>query len=85
MLQMLHAEPLVALMQHNSVWLAVPPRTACILDMCCTGQLEGGPHTAQEVADTLGLVLPPPPGAAAYSQFNAAAAPEDTMQARVTQ
>eukprot|EP00983_Pelagomonas_calceolata_P073981 1152349-Pelagomonas_calceolata.AAC.2 len=51
---------LVALMQHSSIWLAVDPRTAWLLDMCCTGQMEGGPGTAQEVAAQLGLELPPP-------------------------
>ncbi len=61
MLQILLAEPkLVALMQHNGVWLAVTPRTAWVLDQCCLGQQEGGLDTAVQVASVLGLELPPP-------------------------
>ena len=51
---------LVALLQHSSIWLAVDPHTAWLLDMCCTGQMEGGPGTALEVAAHLGVQLPPP-------------------------
>lgn len=61
MLQTLVELELVALLQHSSVWLAVEPRVAWLLDMCCTGQMEGGPGTARETAAVLGLQLPPPP------------------------
>ncbi len=62
MLQMLKQETnLVALLQHNAVWLPADPRTVWVLDMCCKGQLEGGPAMGQQIASTLGLVLPPPP------------------------
>jgi len=80
---------LVALLQHSSIWLAVDPRTAWLLDMCCTGQMEGGPGTAQEVAQQLGLALPPtplppPPSLFSYSigkeHASAAAQQEEVSQ-----
>lgn len=57
MLQILAELRLVALLQHNSVWLAVEPRVAWLLDVCCMGQKDGGPGTAREVAAVLGLQL----------------------------
>lgn len=61
MLQTLSELQLTALLQHNAIWLAVEPRLCWVLDQCCTGQLEGGPGTAKDVAESLGLVLPPRP------------------------
>eukprot|EP00798_Chlamydomonas_sp_ICE-L_P016382 gene16382-22583_t len=67
MQQILTHLELTALLRDNSIWLSVDPTTAQYLDMCCTGQKDGGPGTAREVAELLGPLrrascpLKPPP------------------------
>ena len=53
MLQLLSDLQLVAVLQGSSIWTAVDAATAHVLDMCCTGQQDGGPDTAAEVAGVL--------------------------------
>ncbi|GFR50075.1 hypothetical protein Agub_g12219 [Astrephomene gubernaculifera] len=53
MLSSLSSLRLTALLQHGGVWLAVPPHLAELLNQCCTGQMDGGPGTAEEVAAVL--------------------------------
>ncbi len=74
MLQILTKLELTALLHNCSVWLSVDAITAEYLNLCCTGQKDGGPGTAQEVAATLGSLLDqapllaPPPEPAPYGE-----------------
>lgn len=51
MLQVLSELKLTAVLQGSCFWVAVDAATASLLDRCCTGQQDGGPATAREVAD----------------------------------
>ncbi|KAG2485417.1 hypothetical protein HYH03_015800 [Edaphochlamys debaryana] len=53
MLSTLASLRMSALLQHGGVWLAVPPELAELLNQCCTGQMDGGSGTAEEVAAVL--------------------------------
>ena len=74
MLQILTKLELTAILHNCSVWLSVDAITAEYLNLCCTGQKDGGPGTAREVAATLGSlldqapVLEPPPDPATYGE-----------------
>ncbi|KXZ43093.1 hypothetical protein GPECTOR_102g46 [Gonium pectorale] len=60
MLATLASLRLHALLQHGGVWLAVPPESAELLNQCCTGQMDGGPGTAEEVAAVLAPLVGEP-------------------------
>lgn len=60
MLHILSQLHLVAVLRDCCLWMAVDEQMAQLLDLCCTGQLDGGPGTALEVAAILGALLPPP-------------------------
>ncbi|GLI67796.1 hypothetical protein VaNZ11_012083 [Volvox africanus] len=53
MLATLASLRLHALLQHGGIWLAVLPELSELLNQCCTGQMDGGPGTAEEVAAVL--------------------------------
>ncbi|KAG2426935.1 hypothetical protein HXX76_012721 [Chlamydomonas incerta] len=69
MLATLSSLRLHALLQHGGIWLAAPPELGELLNQCCTGQLDGGPGTAEEVAAVLAPLVGeptwPPPAAPA--------------------
>eukprot|EP00877_Chromochloris_zofingiensis_P012453 jgi/Chrzof1/7461/Cz02g24250.t1 len=54
MLHVLSQLQLNALLQYNTIWLAVDNDMAWMLDICCIGSLEGGPATAAQVAAVAG-------------------------------
>ncbi|PNW86818.1 hypothetical protein CHLRE_02g096900v5 [Chlamydomonas reinhardtii] len=88
MLTTLSGLRLHALLQHGGIWLAVPPELGEVLNQCCTGQLDGGPGTAEEVAAVLaplvGEPLWPPPGLAAPVAAAAEAAVAEEAAAAAT-
>ena len=51
MLQVLSELKLTAVLQGSCFWVAVDAATTSLLDRCCTGQQDGGPATAREVAN----------------------------------
>ncbi|GIL64389.1 hypothetical protein Vafri_18227 [Volvox africanus] len=60
MLATLASLRLHALLQHGGIWLAVLPELSELLNQCCTGQMDGGPGTADEVATVLAPLVGEP-------------------------
>ncbi|GIL92732.1 hypothetical protein Vretifemale_20236 [Volvox reticuliferus] len=75
MLATLASLRLHALLQHGGIWLAVLPELSELLNQCCTGQMDGGPGTAEEVAAVLAPLVGEPqlPSGMRLAANNAAA------------